>query len=197
MERPVAGDLPAGRRETPGADETRRERRRGARLRSTCRRDSRRAGVERRRGRWPHPSDPDTSFWQATPHNRMWPSGRARDEHRPRRSGEPRLELEAVLRGWAPDAPARELHRRTPPARERMVRRAWHNYRADNAILPDPALEDPARRPRPGPWQAADHGHAVQRVAFPRRPTRHDYANSPLIVADGTPAPENDPDNYI
>jgi hypothetical protein len=78
-----------------------------------------------------------------------------------------------------------------------MVRRAWHNYRADNAILPDPALDDPAETEaralagkriadtRSGEWRSLGVQLGI------------DYAASPLIVADGTPAPENDPDSYI
>jgi 2-polyprenyl-6-methoxyphenol hydroxylase-like FAD-dependent oxidoreductase len=104
--------------------------------------------------------------------------------------------LEAVLRGWAPGALLESYTAERRPRAEHMARRAWHNYRADNAILPDPALDDPAETEaralagkriadtRSGEWRSLGVQLGVN------------YDSSPLIVADGTPAPENDADNY-
>ena len=101
------------------------------------------------------------------------------------------------LRGWAPDALLDSYTAERRPHAERMVRRAWRNYRADNAILPDPALDDPA--------ETEARALAGKRITDTRATEWRslgvqlgiDYAGSQLIVSDGTPAPENDPENYV
>jgi hypothetical protein len=105
--------------------------------------------------------------------------------------------LEAVLHGWAPETLLETYTAERRPHAERMVRRAWHNYRADNAILPDPTLDDPAEteaRALAGK-RIADTRSGEWRALGAQLGT--DYADSRLIVADGTPAPENDPENYV
>jgi hypothetical protein len=97
--------------------------------------------------------------------------------------------LEAVLRGWAP---ARLLDTYTTERRphcERMIRRAWYNYRADLALRPDPALDDPQRTAerdaisrqihttRASEWRSLDAQLGIS------------YADSPLVVTDGTSEP--------
>jgi len=104
--------------------------------------------------------------------------------------------LEAALRGWAPDSLLDTYTAERRPHAERLVRRAWHNYRADNAILPDPTLDDPAAD------QARDR--TGERIVATRQTEWRSlgvqlgvrYSNSPLIVPDGTPEPPADPELY-
>jgi 2-polyprenyl-6-methoxyphenol hydroxylase-like FAD-dependent oxidoreductase len=128
--------------------------------------------------------------------HRMWPSGGHGMNTGLGDVANLGWKLEAVLRGWAPGALLESYTAERRPRAEHMVRRAWHNYRADNAILPDPALDDPAETEaraltgkriadtRSGEWRSLGVQLGI------------DYAASPLIVADGTPAPEDDPDKY-
>jgi 2-polyprenyl-6-methoxyphenol hydroxylase-like FAD-dependent oxidoreductase len=128
--------------------------------------------------------------------HRMWPSGGHGMNTGLGDVANLGWKLEAVLRGWAPGALLESYTAERRPRAEHMVRRAWHNYRADNAILPDPALDDPAETEaralagkriadtRSGEWRSLGVQLGVN------------YDSSPLIVADGTPAPENDADNY-
>lgn len=105
--------------------------------------------------------------------------------------------LEGVLRGWAPDALLDTYTAERRPHAERMVRRAWHNYRADNAILPDQALDDPAQK------EARDL--AAERIVATRQTEWRSlgaqlgvcYPKSPLIVSDGTAEPPADPEEYV
>jgi hypothetical protein len=77
-----------------------------------------------------------------------------------------------------------------------MVRRAWHNYRADNAILPDPTLDDPG--------QSTARTLLGQRIASTRQTEWRSlgaqldvrYPESSLVVSDGTPEPPADPETY-
>jgi hypothetical protein len=105
--------------------------------------------------------------------------------------------LDAVLRGWAPQSLLETYTAEGRPHAERMVRRAWHNYRADTAILPDPTLDDPE--------QAEARAMAGARIAATRQTEWRslglqlgiNYAGSPLIIPDGTPEPHADPERYI
>jgi 2-polyprenyl-6-methoxyphenol hydroxylase-like FAD-dependent oxidoreductase len=129
--------------------------------------------------------------------HRMWPSGGHGMNTGLGDVANLGWKLEAVLRNWAPDALLDSFTAERRPHAERMVRRAWHNYRADNAILPDPSLDDPAETEaralagkaiadtRSGEWRSLGVQLGI------------DYAESPLIVADGTPVPENDPEVYV
>ncbi|MEV7344448.1 FAD-dependent monooxygenase [Streptomyces sp. NPDC093544] len=129
--------------------------------------------------------------------HRMWPSGGHGMNTGLGDVANLGWKLEGVLRGWAPDALLDTYTAERRPHAERMVRRAWHNYRADNAILPDPALDDPAEK------EARDR--AGERIVA----TRHTewrslgvqlglcYTKSPLIVPDGTPEPPADPEKYV
>ncbi|HWG28598.1 FAD-dependent oxidoreductase [Actinospica sp.] len=129
--------------------------------------------------------------------HRMWPSGGHGMNTGLGDVANLGWKLEAVLRGWAPDALLDSYTDERRPHAERMVRRAWHNYRADNAILPDPTLDDPAETEaralagkriadtRAGEWRSLGAQLGI------------DYAHSQLIVADDTPATENDPERYV
>lgn len=105
--------------------------------------------------------------------------------------------LEAVLRGWAPDALLDTYTAERRPHAERMVRRAWRNYRADTAILPDPTLDDPAEK------QA--RARTGERIVATRQTEWRSlgvqlgvrYPRSPLIASDGTPEPADDPEEYL
>jgi hypothetical protein len=78
-----------------------------------------------------------------------------------------------------------------------MVRRAWHNYRADNAILPQPTLDDPGQ----------EEARAVlgERIVSTRQTEWRSlgaqldvrYPESSLVVSDGTPEPAADPEQYV
>jgi hypothetical protein len=78
-----------------------------------------------------------------------------------------------------------------------MVRRAWHNYRADNAILPDPTLDDPG--------QAKARTVLGERIASTRQTEWRSlgaqldvrYPESSLVVSDGSPEPAADPEKYV
>jgi len=104
--------------------------------------------------------------------------------------------LEAVLRGRAPEALLDTYTSERRPHAERMVRRAWHNDRADTAIAPDPDLDDPA--------QAEARALAGKRITATRATEWRslgiqlgvDYSASPLVVSDGTPEPDADPESY-
>jgi hypothetical protein len=78
-----------------------------------------------------------------------------------------------------------------------MVGRAWHNYRADNAILPDPSLDDPAAdqaRERLGERIVATRQTEWRSLGVQLGMC---YSHSPLIVPDGTPEPSADPERYV
>lgn len=129
--------------------------------------------------------------------HRMWPSGGHGMNTGLGDVANLGWKLEAVLRGWAPETLLDTYTAERRPHAERMVRRAWHNYRADNAILPDPTLDDPA--------ETEARTLAGKRITDTRSGEWHalgaqlgtDYADSRLIISDGTPEPENDPENYI
>ncbi|MFD4552984.1 FAD-dependent monooxygenase [Streptomyces sp. NPDC058469] len=129
--------------------------------------------------------------------HRMWPSGGHGMNTGLGDVANLGWKLEGVLRGWAPDALLDTYTAERRPHAERMVRRAWHNYRADNAILPDPELDDPAQK------KARDL--AGQRIVATRQTEWRSlgvqlglhYLQSPLIVADGTPEPRADPQEYV
>jgi hypothetical protein len=77
-----------------------------------------------------------------------------------------------------------------------MVQRAWHNYRADSAIVSDPTLDDPAE-------EAARERVGRQIVATRQTEWRSlgaqldvRYPASRLIIPDGTPEPATDPETY-
>ncbi|MGW3285591.1 FAD-dependent monooxygenase [Streptomyces sp. NPDC001002] len=129
--------------------------------------------------------------------HRMWPSGGHGMNTGLGDVANLGWKLEGVLRGWAPDALLDTYTAERRPHAERMVRRAWHNYRADNAILPDPALDDPDRK------EARDL--VAERIVATRRTEWRSlgaqlglrYPQSPLIVSDGTPEPPADAEEYV
>ncbi|MFF2124057.1 FAD-dependent monooxygenase [Streptomyces olivochromogenes] len=129
--------------------------------------------------------------------HRMWPSGGHGMNTGLGDVANLGWKLEGVLCGWAPDALLDTYTVERRPHAERMVRRAWHNYRADNAILPDPALDDPSQKEardligerivatRLTEWRSLGAQLGVR------------YPQSPLIVSDGTPEPPEDPEEYV
>jgi len=129
--------------------------------------------------------------------HRMWPSGGHGMNTGLGDVGNLGWKLEAVLRGWAPDALLDTYTAERRPHAERMVARAWHNYRADNAIRPDPALDDPAA--------TAARALAGERIVATRQTEWRSlgsqlgvrYPESRLIVADGSPEPAADPEEYV
>jgi hypothetical protein len=129
--------------------------------------------------------------------HRMWPSGGHGMNTGLGDVANLGWKLDAVLRGWAPQSLLETYTAEGRPHAERMVRRAWHNYRADTAILPDPTLDDPE--------QAEARAMAGARIAATRQTEWRslglqlgiNYAGSPLIIPDGTPEPHADPERYI
>jgi 2-polyprenyl-6-methoxyphenol hydroxylase-like FAD-dependent oxidoreductase len=129
--------------------------------------------------------------------HRMWPSGGHGMNTGLGDVANLGWKLEAVLSGWAPDALLDTYTAERRPHCERMVRRAWHNYRADNAILPEPTLDDPGQ----------EEARAVlgERIVSTRQTewrslgTQLDvrYPESSLVVSDGTPEPAIDPEQYV
>jgi 2-polyprenyl-6-methoxyphenol hydroxylase-like FAD-dependent oxidoreductase len=129
--------------------------------------------------------------------HRMWPSGGHGMNTGLGDVANLGWKLEAVLHGWAPDALLDTYTAERRPHAERMVRRAWHNYRVDNAILPDPTLDDPA--------QEEARAFAGRRIVATRQAEWRSlgvqlglrYPDSPLVVSDGTPEPPDDPEEYV
>jgi 2-polyprenyl-6-methoxyphenol hydroxylase-like FAD-dependent oxidoreductase len=129
--------------------------------------------------------------------HRMWPSGGHGMNTGLGDVANLGWKLEAVLRGWAPDALLDTYTAERRPHAERIVRRAWHNYRADNKILPDPSLDDPD----------ADQARARlgKRIVATRQTEWRSlgvqlgvrYPDSPLIFSEGTPEPPADPERYV
>jgi len=124
--------------------------------------------------------------------HRMWPSGGHGMNTGLGDVANLGWKLEAVLRGWAPASLLDTYTTERRPHCERMIRRAWHNYRADLALRPDPALDDPQRRTerdaisrqihdtRASEWRSLDAQLGVN------------YTNSPLVIADRTREPAED-----
>jgi 2-polyprenyl-6-methoxyphenol hydroxylase-like FAD-dependent oxidoreductase len=129
--------------------------------------------------------------------HRMWPSGGHGMNTGLGDVANLGWKLEAVLRGWSLDALFDTYTAERRPHCERMVRRAWHNYRQDNAILPDPTLDDPDREEA--------RAFVGERIARTRQTEWRSlgvqlglrYPESPLIVPDGTPEPPDDPEEYV
>jgi 2-polyprenyl-6-methoxyphenol hydroxylase-like FAD-dependent oxidoreductase len=128
--------------------------------------------------------------------HRMWPSGGHGMNTGLGDVANLGWKLEAVLCGWAPDSLLDTYTAERRPHCERMVRRAWHNYRADNAILPDPTLDDPD--------QATARILLGERIASTRQTEWRSlgaqldvrYPESSLVVSDNTPEPPADPETY-
>jgi hypothetical protein len=129
--------------------------------------------------------------------HRMWPSGGHGMNTGLGDVANLGWKLDAVLRGWAPDTLLDTYTAERRPHCEKMVRRAWHNYRADNAILPDPTLDDPG--------QAKARALLGQRIESTRQTEWRSlgaqldlrYPESTLVISDGSPEPAADPDEYV
>jgi 2-polyprenyl-6-methoxyphenol hydroxylase-like FAD-dependent oxidoreductase len=129
--------------------------------------------------------------------HRMWPSGGHGMNTGLGDVANVGWKIEAVLRGWAPPALLDTYTTERRPHSERMVRRAWRNYRADLALRPDPALDDPE--------QAAERNAIGRRIVRTRQPEWQalgvqlgvTYADSPLTVPDGTPEPAPADAEYV
>jgi 2-polyprenyl-6-methoxyphenol hydroxylase-like FAD-dependent oxidoreductase len=118
--------------------------------------------------------------------HRMWPSGGHGMNTGLGDVANLGWKLEAVLRGWAPKSLLDTYTAERRPHCERMIQRAWHNYRADLALRPDPALDDPPRSAereaisrqihatRASEWRSLDVQLGIN------------YADSPLVIADDT-----------
>jgi 2-polyprenyl-6-methoxyphenol hydroxylase-like FAD-dependent oxidoreductase len=129
--------------------------------------------------------------------HRMWPSGGHGMNTGLGDVANLGWKLEAVLRGWAPDTLLDTYTAERRPHCERMVRRAWHNYRADNAILPEPTLDD----------QGQEEARALlgERIVSTRQTEWRSlgaqldvrYPESSLVVSDGTPESPTDPERYV
>jgi 2-polyprenyl-6-methoxyphenol hydroxylase-like FAD-dependent oxidoreductase len=129
--------------------------------------------------------------------HRMWPSGGHGMNTGLGDVANLGWKLEAVLCGWAPDTLLDTYTAERRPHCERMVRRAWDNYRADNAILPDPTLDDPG--------QAQARKRLGERIASTRQTEWRSlgaqldvrYPESSLVLSDGSPEPAADPEKYV
>ncbi|WP_405793720.1 FAD-dependent monooxygenase [Streptomyces sp. NBC_01506] len=129
--------------------------------------------------------------------HRMWPSGGHGMNTGLGDVANLGWKLEAVLRGRSPDTLLDTYTAERRPHAERLVRRAWHNYRADKAIRPDPALDDPAESE--ARVLAGERITATRRTEWRSLGVQLDvrYDSSPLIVPDGTPDPPADPEAYV
>ena len=128
--------------------------------------------------------------------HRMWPSGGHGMNTGLGDVANLGWKLDAVLSHWAPDTLLDSYTAERRPHCEGMVQRAWHNYRADNAIISDPTLDNPdqvAARERVGKQIVATR-QTEWRSLGAQLDVR--YAASPLIIGDGTPEPAADPETY-
>ena len=128
--------------------------------------------------------------------HRMWPSGGHGMNTGLGDVANLGWKLDAVLSHWAPDTLLDSYTAERRPHCEGMVQRAWHNYRADNAIISDPTLDNPdqvAARERVGKQIVATR-QTEWRSLGAQLDVR--YAASPLIIADGTPEPAADTETY-
>jgi 2-polyprenyl-6-methoxyphenol hydroxylase-like FAD-dependent oxidoreductase len=128
--------------------------------------------------------------------HRMWPSGGHGMNTGLGDVANLGWKLDAVLSHWAPDTLLDSYTGERRPHCERMVQRAWHNYRADNAIVSDPTLDNPDQvtaRERVGQQIVATR-QTEWRSLGAQLDVR--YAASPLIIADGTPEPATNPETY-
>lgn len=121
--------------------------------------------------------------------HRMWPSGGHGMNTGLGDVANLGWKLEAVLRGWSPTGLLDTYTTERRPHCERMIRRAWRNYRADLALGPDPALDDPQR---------ATEREAISRQIHATRASEWqsldvqlgtDYADSALVIADDAHEP--------
>jgi 2-polyprenyl-6-methoxyphenol hydroxylase-like FAD-dependent oxidoreductase len=128
--------------------------------------------------------------------HRMWPSGGHGMNTGLGDVANLGWKIEAVLRGWAPAALLDTYATERRPHCQHMVQRAWRNYRADLALRPDPALDEPGR--------TADRDAISRRIVSTRQPEWRSldvqlgvtYAGSPLTVPDGTPEPASSAEDY-
>jgi 2-polyprenyl-6-methoxyphenol hydroxylase-like FAD-dependent oxidoreductase len=123
--------------------------------------------------------------------HRMWPSGGHGMNTGLGDVANLGWKLEAVLRGWAPASLLDTFTIERRPHCERMIGRAWHNYRADLALRPDPALDDPQR--------SAERDAVSRQIHATRASEWHsldaqlgiNYADSPLVIAEHTLEPSD------
>jgi 2-polyprenyl-6-methoxyphenol hydroxylase-like FAD-dependent oxidoreductase len=129
--------------------------------------------------------------------HRMWPSGGHGMNTGLGDVANVGWKIEAVVRGWAPETLLDTYTAERRPHCERMIRRAWRNYRADLALLPDPALDDPER--------TAERDAINRRIVSTRQSEWRSlgaqlgitYADSPLIASDDTPVPASSAGDYV
>jgi hypothetical protein len=128
--------------------------------------------------------------------HRMWPSGGHGMNTGLGDVANLGWKLDAVLSGWAPEALLDSYTDERRPRCEQMVARAWHNYRADAAIRPDPTLDDPSG--------GAARELVCQQILKTRQTEWRSmgiqldirYPTSPLVIPDGSPEPPTDPEHY-
>jgi len=121
--------------------------------------------------------------------HRMWPSGGHGMNTGLGDVANLGWKLEAVLRGWAPTGLLDTFTTERRPHCERMIRRAWHNYRADLALRPDPALNDPQRSAERDAISRQIHATRASEWRSLDAQLGINYADSPLVIADGTSEP--------
>jgi 2-polyprenyl-6-methoxyphenol hydroxylase-like FAD-dependent oxidoreductase len=129
--------------------------------------------------------------------HRMWPSGGHGMNTGLGDVANLGWKLEAVLRGRAPDSLLDTYTTERRPHAEQRVLRAWHNYRADNAILPDRALDDPASHKARG--LAAEQIVATRQTEWRSLGVQLGlrYPQSPLIAHEESPEPPATPEQYV
>jgi 2-polyprenyl-6-methoxyphenol hydroxylase-like FAD-dependent oxidoreductase len=128
--------------------------------------------------------------------HRMWPSGGHGMNTGLGDVANLGWKLGAVLSGWAPEALLDSYTDERRPRCEQMVARAWHNYRADSAIRPDPTLDDPV--------QDSARELVRQQIVATRQTEWRSlgiqldirYPASPLVIPDGSPETPTDPERY-
>jgi len=129
--------------------------------------------------------------------HRMWPSGGHGMNTGLGDVANLGWKVEAVLRGWSPPALLDTYTTERRPHCERMVRRAWANYRADLALLSDPGLDDSER--------GTDRDAVTRQIIGTRQSEWRSlglqlgltYNDSPLVVPDDTPEPAPSAEDYI
>jgi 2-polyprenyl-6-methoxyphenol hydroxylase-like FAD-dependent oxidoreductase len=128
--------------------------------------------------------------------HRMWPSGGHGMNTGLGDVANLGWKLDAVLQGWAPDTLLDSYTAERRPHAEHTVRRAWHNYRADQAIPSDPTLDEPENKE--GRTLAGERITATRQTEWRSLGVQLGlrYPDSPLVVPDGSPEPERDPEEY-
>jgi 2-polyprenyl-6-methoxyphenol hydroxylase-like FAD-dependent oxidoreductase len=107
--------------------------------------------------------------------------------------------LAATLHGWGGPALLDSYESERRPIAARNVAEAASNWRADANLRPDPVLDEDSER---GEAARAGAGAVIRRLRLKEYRSigvqlGYRYADSPVILRDGTPEPLDEPDSYV